>query len=116
MKIKTIKIDFYVTEDIQRFVNVYLIVQENYCLLIDSGVYGCEFKIEEALKEEGFSPYDIKGILLTHSHPDHIGGAYYFKEKYGTKIYAGDKKWIEDIDDQYKERPIPNFYKLVKHL
>ena len=33
----------------------------------------------------------------------------------GTKIYAGDKKWIEDIDEQYRQRPIPNFYKLVKH-
>ena len=32
-----------------------------------------------------------------------------------VKIYAsqGERAWIENIDQQYQERPIPNFYKLA---
>lgn len=35
--------------------------------------------------------------------------------KIGCTIYAGEKerKWIENIDIQYQERPIPNFYNLA---
>ena len=38
-----------------------------------------------------------------------------FREKYGASIYAseGERAWIEDIDLQFKERPIPNFYVLA---
>ena len=52
---------------------------------------------------------------MTHAHPDHIGTAHYFREKYGTKIYAseGQRAWIEDIDLQFAQRPIPNFYRLA---
>ena len=54
-------------------------------------------------------------LALTHAHPDHIGSAAWFQENTGCKIYTseGEKRWIEDIDLEYKERPIPNFYKLA---
>ncbi|MCQ2064114.1 MAG: hypothetical protein MJY99_12345, partial [Fibrobacter sp.] len=44
-----------------------------------------------------------------------IGTANYFRTKYGCKVYAsaGEKRWIENIDVQFAERPIPNFYKLA---
>ena len=114
MKIHQLKIDFYVTEHIKRFVYVYIIEVEN-CYLIDSGVYGCENQIVSYLAKIGRKPEDIKGVFLTHAHPDHIGSAAWWQEHTGCKIYAseGEKRWIEDIDLQFKERPIPNFYKLA---
>ena len=114
MKIHQIKIDFNVTEEIKRFVYVYLI-EESCCYLIDSGVYGAEERIEAYMKGIGREVSEIKGIFLTHAHPDHIGTAAFFREKTGCKIYAseGEKQWIEDIDLQFRERPIPNFYKLA---
>ena len=56
-----------------------------------------------------------QAVFLTHAHPDHIGTAYYFREKYGAAVYAseGERAWIEDIDLQFAERPIPNFYLLA---
>lgn len=113
-KIHQIKIDFNVTSEIKRYVYVYLI-EGKYCYLIDSGVDGSEEKIKEYLKSLGRDIKEIKGIFLTHSHPDHIGSAGKIKEMTSCDIYAsyGEKEWIENIDLQYKNRPIPNFYKLV---
>ena len=115
MRIKQIKIDFQVTPEIERFVYVYLIETDKGCVLIDSGVEGSETMIERAILESGHHPAETKAIFLTHAHPDHIGTAHYFREKYGTKIYAseGERTWIEDIDLQFAQRPIPNFYRLA---
>lgn len=115
MNVKQIKIDFYVTPEIKRYVYVYLIITEDGCALIDSGVAGSEEIIEKAVLENGHQPSEIKAVFLTHAHPDHIGTANYFREKYGAEIYAseGERAWIEDIDLQFAERPIPNFYHLA---
>lgn len=115
IEVKQIRIDFFVTPEISRYVYIYLIIGEKGCYLIDSGVDGAEKTVERYLKETGRKITDIKGIFLTHAHPDHIGSAAKIKELSGCKIYVsnGELSWIEDIELQFKERPIPNFYKLV---
>lgn len=114
-KIKQIQIDFNVTPEIKRYVFVYLLETKHGCYLIDSGVQGCEQTIINELNQLHKEITDIKGIFLTHAHPDHIGTAAWFKEQTGCKVYAsnGEKRWIEDIDLQFRERPIPNFYALA---
>lgn len=109
-----IKIPFSVTPTIHRFVYVYVIIGK-YVYLIDTGVAGSEIVIEKFLQSHDRQITDINGIFLTHCHPDHIGAAYTLKEKSGAKVYACNetKEWAEDIDLQYKKRPIPNFYTLV---
>ncbi|MDD6208952.1 MAG: MBL fold metallo-hydrolase [Clostridiales bacterium] len=115
MRVRQIKIEFHVTKEIKRFVYVYLIETEEGCVLIDSGVAGSETMIEKVILESGRQPAQVKAVFLTHAHPDHIGTANYFREKYGAKIYAseGERAWIEDIDLQFARRPIPNFYNLA---
>lgn len=114
MKIHQIKITFHVTLQIKRYVYVYLL-EGKHCYLIDSGVYGSERLIINYMEKIGRTASEIKAILLTHAHPDHIGTAAWFKENVNARIYAaaGERAWIEDIDLQYKERPIPNFYSLA---
>lgn len=110
-----IKIDFQVAKGIRRFVYVYLITGKN-CYLIDSGVAGCEGEIVAYMNKLGLDISQIKGIFLTHSHPDHIGGAAVIKRKTGCEVYVsqGERAWAENIQQEYAERPIPNFYGLVK--
>jgi len=114
MRVHQIKIDFHVTEQISRFVYVYVLEADS-LYLIDAGVYGCEKQIMGYLKTIGRDISEIKGIFLTHAHPDHIGSAAWVQEHTGCRIYAseGEKRWIEDIDLQFRERPVPNFYQLA---
>ena len=109
-----IRKEFYVTPEVKRYINIYLITGES-CYLIDSGVSGSEKIIDEYLHSIGRNMSDIKGIFLTHAHPDHIGGAAEIKRITDCKVYAPmvEIDWIEDIDIQYRERPIPNFYTLL---
>ncbi|MDR2147922.1 MAG: MBL fold metallo-hydrolase [Tannerella sp.] len=114
MHIKRIRIDFKVTEEIRRFVYLYVIVSKG-IHLIDTGVAGAETVIEDYLKSIGRNISEVKSILLTHSHPDHIGSAFKIKELSNCTVYACEmeKSWIENIDRQFTERPIPNFYTLL---
>ena len=114
LKIHQIKVNFQVTEQIKRFVYLY-IIEADALYMIDSGVYGCEKQVMEYLSAIGRNTSEIKCIFLTHAHPDHIGSAAWFQEHTNCNIYAseGERRWIEDIDLQFKERPIPNFYRLA---
>ena len=105
---------FNVTEEIERFVYIYVITARK-THIIDTGVAGTERIIEDYLKNIGRKISDIESVLLTHSHPDHIGSAFAIKELSNCTVYApeAEMSWIENIDKQFSERPIPNFYSLV---
>jgi glyoxylase-like metal-dependent hydrolase (beta-lactamase superfamily II) len=55
-------------------------------------------------------------LVLTHAHPDHMGGAQSVQRESGCKLAAhkDDMPWIEDVERQYRERPIGNFHALVE--
>ena len=99
---------------VDRFVFAYLIFGDQICL-IDSGVAGSEAMILEYVKQAGRDPQEIARIIFTHSHADHIGASRALKKQTGCKLAAhiDAKPWIENVDQQYAERPIENFYDLV---
>jgi glyoxylase-like metal-dependent hydrolase (beta-lactamase superfamily II) len=57
-----------------RIVNVFLLCSDNGLTLIDTGPRGSKIAIFNAVKKIGYQPYDIKQIVVTHSHYDHAGG------------------------------------------
>lgn len=109
-----LRIEFSVTETVKRFVNLYLIAGKD-CWLIDAGVAGCGETVAAYLKSIGRDLSELRGIFLTHAHPDHMGGAAELKARTGCRVYAsqGERRWVQDRDLQFRERPIPNFYGLV---
>ncbi len=55
-------------------------------LLIDSGAGWSVDKIIKNVERFGFEAKNIKKILLTHCHIDHIGGAPQIRERFGSRI------------------------------
>jgi hydroxyacylglutathione hydrolase len=99
---------------IDRFVYSYVVFGDK-ITLIDSGVSGAETIIFDHIKKNGRSPEEISSVILSHSHPDHIGSVKVIKEATKCKIaaHSGEKDWIEDTEKQFKERPVPGFHTLV---
>lgn len=117
-KIHLLQIDFEITlspeKKVKRFVNVILIMGDK-ITLIDSGVKGSKDKIFDYIRQNGRKFSEIDTIILSHSHPDHIGGAAEIKKMTGCKILAHklETEWIENIELQNKQRPVPGFFNLV---
>ncbi len=68
------------------WVCVHLIDTGDGLLLIDSGNCGATAMLVQAIWEAGFDPANVKWIIHSHGHVDHIGGANFFHEMYGTKL------------------------------
>ncbi len=75
---------------------VYVIKGKTGCIMIDSGAGISDYVLNDNVKTLGYEN-GPEAIILTHCHIDHIGGAKYFKDKYGTKIYSSkiDAKAIQ---------------------
>ena len=117
--IHALKIPFQITDpsgrSLPRFVYVYMIYGRE-ITLIGSGVASSAGIIPEYLRNTGRNPEEISLMILTHGHPDHIGAAKAIKEISGCSVAAhgADRVWIENPDQQLKDRPVPGFYSLVK--
>jgi hydroxyacylglutathione hydrolase len=99
---------------LDRFVYSYLVYGET-ITLIDTGVAGAETRIFDYIRSTGRDAGDISQIVLTHSHPDHIGAARAVQEATGCIIaaHSAEKAWIENVELQNRERPVPGFATLV---
>lgn len=60
-------------------------------LLFDAGncAGGAVAMLIQSIWEAGFNPADVKWIVLSHGHVDHIGAVNFFKRMFGTKVYMG---------------------------
>jgi hydroxyacylglutathione hydrolase len=67
-------------------VNCYLIKTEAGFFLIDTGMKKKRAQIEKALEKAGCNHGDLRLIIITHGHLDHVGNAAYLRDKYGSKI------------------------------
>lgn len=117
--IHPIKIPFEITvapgKTMTRFVYAYL-VEADVLTLVDTGVAGSEQLIFDHIEKMGKAPGDLGRIILTHSHPDHIGSAPSIRERCGCEVLAhpAERAWIEDTERQGRERPVPGFDRLVE--
>lgn len=99
---------------LERFVNTFIIAGPS-ITLVDAGVAGSRERIFEYIRSIGRDPAEIRLLILTHSHPDHIGGARAIRDATGCAVaaHAAERAWIEDVNLQCNNRPVPGFHTLV---
>jgi len=68
--------------------NAYLIVDDAGLALVDTGLPGSGKKILALIGALGRRPEEITRIILTHQHPDHIGGAADLVAASGAEVWA----------------------------
>ena len=101
------------------FVSVHLLDTEDGLVLIDSGYPQCTYLTLENVRKLGFNPYDIKHIVISHGHYDHLGGARAISELTGAKTYLGrpdreyangtlDLTWAKELGYEYYEQFEPD--------
>ena len=69
-----------------RAANTYLVEASKGLVLVDTGLPGSEKRILKAIARLGRTPSDLKLVLLTHRHLDHIGSAAALKKQTGAKL------------------------------
>ena len=68
--------------------NTTYIETDNAKILIDIG--NTSKYVKEKLEDIGVEPSDLDGILITHTHIDHVKGLKSFKKKYNIDVYITD--------------------------
>lgn len=95
-------------------VKVYLIEHEGSLTLIDTALPGTGEKILETIESLGYKRTDLKHILITHFHTDHIGSLQELKEKTGALIYV-HKKEAETIGRIQNIVPAPGLFRTLMY-
>ncbi len=71
-------------------VNCYAIVDADGAAVVDPGLPGPASwrAMQDRLRHAGLQIKDVHTVIVTHSHPDHFGGAARFAEEAGSKVVA----------------------------
>ena len=97
------------------FDNLYFVggkVHSSWALTTSEGIilfdtifpYNSEELIVGGLKKVGLNPANIKYLLISHAHGDHIGGAEMLQTRYKPRVVMGEPDWnaVERYPNRYK--------------
>jgi glyoxylase-like metal-dependent hydrolase (beta-lactamase superfamily II) len=71
-------------------VNCYALLDDEGAAVVDPGMPGADSwsALKNRLKQAGLGVKDVHTVIVTHSHPDHFGGATRFVKQAGSKVIA----------------------------
>jgi len=95
------------------FDNLYFVggrVHSSWALTTSEGIiiidtlypYNSEEAIVRGLERLGLDPNDIRYVIISHAHGDHIGGAQMLQERFGARVVMGGPDW--DLVERYPNR------------
>jgi metallo-beta-lactamase class B len=95
------------------FDNLYFVggrVHSSWALTTSEGIiiidtifpYNSEELIIGGLERLGLNPEDIRYVIISHAHGDHIGGAQILQDRYGAEVVMGGADW--DLVETYPNR------------
>jgi len=85
-------------------VNAYLLQDERGVAVVDPGLPGPQSwrALVDRLKRAGYAPRHVHTVVVTHSHPDHFGGAGRLRDKYGAEVvsHRSFRTWFDPSEDE----------------
>jgi metallo-beta-lactamase class B len=95
-----------------KWVSAWLLESDQGLILFDA-LYGDLTDIAiDGIRELGFDPDDVRYVIVSHAHYDHIGGARRFQEEFGAVVMMTETDWnMTDEPAIYQEYPKP-----IRHL
>src|SRR6202166_146971 len=96
--------DTWFIEPAKVFDNLYFVgskIHNSWALTSSEGIilldtlwtYNSEEEIVGGLKKLGLDPAKVKYVIISHAHPDHVGGAKLMQDRYGSRIVMGGPEW-----------------------
>src|SRR4029453_18878304 len=84
-------------------VNCYLLEDERGVAIVDPGMPGPQSwrALVDRVKRAGYKPKDVHTVVVTHSHPDHFGGAGRLRDTYGAEVisHRSFRTWFDPRED-----------------
>ncbi|MCP2341611.1 MBL fold metallo-hydrolase [Actinomadura rupiterrae] len=87
-------------------VNWVLVRDGNDLTLIDGGWYGDTEAVLDSIGALGRRPEDVRAVLLTHAHIDHMGALTRLHEQYGVPVYASPRE-VPHAHREFLEQATP---------
>ena len=86
-------------------VNIYLLADGDGWAMVDSG-FGNEESIAAwtALFEGPLSNVKVTRLIVTHSHPDHVGLAGWIVERFNCALYMSQVEYLQSVYHQKRHR------------
>jgi metallo-beta-lactamase class B len=95
-----------------RWVSAWVLETDQGLILFDA-LYGeLTDLIVEGMEELGLDPQDLRYVIVTHAHYDHIGGARRMQQEFGAVMMMTEQDWqMTNQPAIYQEYPVP-----IRHL
>ena len=95
-----------------KWVSSWLLVSDQGLILFDS-LYGDLTEIAvEGIRKLGFDPDDVRYLIVSNAHYDHVGGARRFQEEFGSVVMMTEEDWNMTTEPPiFQEYPTP-----IRHL
>ncbi len=95
-----------------RWVSAWLLETDQGLILFDA-LYGDHVDLlVDNIRELGFDPDDIRYVIVSHAHFDHIGGARHFQREFGSVVLMTEADWrLSEGPAEFREYPRP-----MRHL
>jgi metallo-beta-lactamase class B len=104
-------------EPVKVFDNLYFVGQTQYsawALSTSEGIivfdaifdYSVEAEVADGLRKLGLNPADIKYVIVSHGHGDHVAGAKFLQDRFNARIVMGEEDWqlVEATTAAWKPR------------
>jgi glyoxylase-like metal-dependent hydrolase (beta-lactamase superfamily II) len=87
-------------------VNWVLVTDDTGVLMIDAGYPGDRIDVLASLGALGYHAGDVRAVLLTHAHIDHLGSAIWLAKTHGTPVYCHADE-VGHVKREYLEQVSP---------